>query len=233
MKLEETENLKLQFVNNIQTTTSQINNINESDTELSKKLLTFRTSTRKTQVLMKNQNHLSKKWGNYCRPYIALLNEDKNNKITKINHNKNIHSNNSSDKLLPNNSNYSRQQSPYNAIYSGRSPYQRNSRSFSQNRYSRSHSRNNYSRSNSNQPEFSFNTSSHSNSRNSNHSNNRSRNSSFNRYRNFSNDMNRIYLNNRNPRYQNNRSCDYSNNRSKYSSYQNRSRDHSQNRNSS
>ena len=37
MKLEETENLKLQYVNNIQTTTSQINNINDSDTELSEK----------------------------------------------------------------------------------------------------------------------------------------------------------------------------------------------------
>ena len=38
MKLEETENLKLQFVNNIQTTTSQINNINDSDTELFEKI---------------------------------------------------------------------------------------------------------------------------------------------------------------------------------------------------
>ena len=37
-KLEETENLKLQYVNNIQTTTSQINNINDSDTDLSKKI---------------------------------------------------------------------------------------------------------------------------------------------------------------------------------------------------
>ena len=38
MKLEETENLKLQNVNNIQTTTSQINNTNDSDTELSEKI---------------------------------------------------------------------------------------------------------------------------------------------------------------------------------------------------
>ena len=38
MKLEETENLKLQYVNKIQTTTSQINNINDSDTDLSKKI---------------------------------------------------------------------------------------------------------------------------------------------------------------------------------------------------
>ena len=38
MKLEETENLKLQYVKNIQTTTSQINNINNSDTGLSEKI---------------------------------------------------------------------------------------------------------------------------------------------------------------------------------------------------
>ena len=38
MKLEETENLKLQYVNNYQTTTTQINNINNSDTDLSEKI---------------------------------------------------------------------------------------------------------------------------------------------------------------------------------------------------
>ena len=38
MKLEETENLKLQYVNNIQTATSQINNINDSDTDLFQKI---------------------------------------------------------------------------------------------------------------------------------------------------------------------------------------------------
>ena len=32
IKLEEQENLKLQYVNNIQTTTSQLNNINDYDT---------------------------------------------------------------------------------------------------------------------------------------------------------------------------------------------------------
>ena len=36
--------------------------------------------------------------------------------------NDNIHNNNSSEKPLPNNSNYSRQQSPYNTNYRGRSP---------------------------------------------------------------------------------------------------------------
>ena len=38
MKPEETESLKLQYVNNIQTTTSQINNINDCDTVLSEKI---------------------------------------------------------------------------------------------------------------------------------------------------------------------------------------------------
>ena len=69
--------------------------------------------------------------------------------------NKKIYSNNSSGKPLPGNSNFSRNKSPYNSSYRGRSPEQRISRNFSQNRYSRSNSqnnqnRNNYSRSNSN-----------------------------------------------------------------------------------
>ena len=38
MKLEETENLKQEFVNNIQITTSQINHIHDSDTELSEQI---------------------------------------------------------------------------------------------------------------------------------------------------------------------------------------------------
>ena len=56
--------------------------------------------------------------------------------------NKNIHSSNSSEKQLPNSSNHSRNQSPYNCYYRGRSPDKRNSRKTSQKRYSRSHSRN-------------------------------------------------------------------------------------------
>ena len=40
--------------------------------------------------------------------------------------NKNIHSNNISRKPLPNSSNYSKNQSPYNSNYRGRSPNQRN-----------------------------------------------------------------------------------------------------------
>ena len=38
MKLEETENLKSQYVNNINTTTSQMNNFHDSDTELAEKI---------------------------------------------------------------------------------------------------------------------------------------------------------------------------------------------------
>ena len=45
--------------------------------------------------------------------------------------NKNIHTNNNSGKPLPNNSNYSRQQSPYNPNYRGRLPNQKNSQNFS------------------------------------------------------------------------------------------------------
>ena len=153
--------------------------------------------------------------------------------------NKNIRSNNSSGKPLPNNSNFSRNQSPYNSSYRGRSPEQRNSRNFSQNRYSRSNSqnnqyRNNYSRSNSNRTEF-FDTRSHSNSRNRHYSNDRLRNSSYNRNRNYSNNRNRSYSKNRNQHYQNNNSRNNSCNRSNYqrnnNNYYNKSRNKSQNRN--
>ena len=80
--------------------------------------------------------------------------------------NKKVYSNNSSGKPLPSIQNYSRNKSPYNSSYRGRSPEQRNSRNFSQNRYSRSNSRNNYPRSLSNSTQFVSASSSHSNSRN-------------------------------------------------------------------
>ena len=54
---------------------------------------------------------------------------------------KNIHSNNSSEKSFPDKNHTSRQQSPYRNNYRGRSPNQRNSRSFSRSRYTRSHSK--------------------------------------------------------------------------------------------
>ena len=67
MKLEETENLKLQYVNSIQTNTTHINNIHYSDVDLSKKI------TENLNIYEKNQNFKSKpsfkKWCNYCRRY--------------------------------------------------------------------------------------------------------------------------------------------------------------------
>ena len=149
-----------------------------------------------------------KKCCNYCRRYghstaeCRQKQQDNQNKLQKHEEtnksfyqymekdqnlpNKNIHKNNSSGKPLLGNSNYSRNQSPYNSSYRCRSPEQRNSRNFSQNRYSRSNSqnnqkRNNYSRSNSNTTESNSASSSLSNPRNRHYSNNRSRNSSYDR----------------------------------------------------
>ena len=143
--------------------------------------------------------------------------------------NKNVYSNNSSGKPLPNNTNYTRNQSPYNSSYRGRSPERRNTQNSSQNHYNRPNSRNNYSRSNSNTTHFVSRSNSQSNTRNKNYSNNQSRNSSYNRNRNYSN--------NRNQNYPNNPSRNNSYNRSNYhrsnDNYQNRSRNNSQNRNSS
>ena len=84
MKLEETENLQLQYVNNNQTTTTQINNIHNSDTDLSEKI---------TEILNINENYPNlkgkpsfKKWCNYCRRYgHSIVNADKNSKTIKIN----------------------------------------------------------------------------------------------------------------------------------------------------
>ena len=59
MKLEETENLKLQYVNRIETNTTHINNIQESDTDLVEKI-TEKHSNFKGKPSFK-------KWCNYCR----------------------------------------------------------------------------------------------------------------------------------------------------------------------
>ena len=260
MKLEETENLKLQYVNRIETNTTHINIIQESDTDLIEKI------TRTLNIYDQKPNFKGKpsfkKWCNYCRRYGHSIAEcrqkqqDNRNKPQKHKEpnksfcqymkknqnlpNKKIYSNNSSGKPLPNNSNYSTSQSPYNSSYRGRSPKRRNSRNFSQNRYSRLNSQNNqnnYSRSNSNTTEFVSASSSHSNPRNNHYSNNRSRNSSYNRNRNYSHSRNRNYSNNGNQNYSNNRSMNNSYNRLNYhrsnDNYQNRSRNNSQNRNSS
>ena len=215
MKLEETENLKLQYVNRIETNTTHMNNIQESDTDLIEKI---------TEILKIYEKHPNfkgkpsfKKWCNYCRRYGHSISEcrqkqrDNQNKPQKYKEpnksfyqymkkdqnllKKNIYSNNSSGKPLPSNSNYTRNQSPYNSSYRGRSPKRGNTRNFSQNRYNRSNSQNNqnnYSRSTSNTTEFVSGSSSQSNPRNRHYSNNQSQNSSYNRKRNYSH--NKLFL---------------------------------------
>ena len=224
MKLEETENLKLQYVNRIETNTTNINNIQDSDTDLVEKI---------TEILNIYEKHPNfkgkpsfKKWCNYCRRYGHSISEcrqkqqDNQNKPQKYKEpnksfyqymkkdqslpNKNVYSNNSSGKPLPNNTNYTRTQSPYNSSYRGRSPERRNTQNSSQNHYNRPNSRNNYSRSNSNTTQFV--SRSNSQSRNKYYPNNQSRNSSYNRNRNYSNNRNRSYSNDRNQNYPNNRS---------------------------
>ena len=255
MKLEETENLKLQYVNRIETNTTSINNIQESDTDLVEKI---------TEILNIYEKHPNfkgkpsfKKWCNYCRRYGHSISEcrqkqqDNQNKPQKYKEpnksfyqymkkdqnlpNKTVYSNNSSGKPLPNNTNYTRNQSPYNSSYRGRSPERRNTQNSSQNHYNRPNNRNNYSRSNSNTTRFV--SRSNSQSRNNYYQNNQSRNSSYNRNRNYSNNRNRSYSNNRNQNYPNNQSRNNSYNRSNYNrpnnNYQNRSRNNSQNRHSS
>ena len=85
MKLEETENFKLQYVNNIQTTTTQIYNIHNSDTELSKKITEFLNIYEKNPIL--KVNHHSNNGVTIAEDTdIALLNADKNSKTIKLNH---------------------------------------------------------------------------------------------------------------------------------------------------
>ena len=255
MKLEETENQKLQYVNRIETNTTNINNIQESDTDLVEKITEILNIYEKHPIFKGKPSF--KKWCNYCRRYGHSISEcrqkqqDNQNKPQKYKEpnksfyqymkkdqnlpNKNVYSNNSSGKPLPKNTNYTRNQSPYNSSYRGRSPERRNTQNSSQNHYNRPNSRNNYSRSNSNTTRFV--SRSNSQSRNIYYPNNQSRNSSYNRNRNYSNNRNRSYSNNRNQNYPNNRSRNNSYNRSNYhrsnNNYQNRSRNNSQNRHSS
>ena len=116
MKLGETETFKLQYINNNQTTTSQIKIIHDSDSELAEK----------SKVYEKNPNFIGKqslkKWCNYCRRYGHSIaeyrqkqqdNQNKQQKHREPNKschkymkkdqnlpNKNIHRNNSSRKSL-------------------------------------------------------------------------------------------------------------------------------------
>ena len=73
MELEETENLKLQSVNRIETNTTHINNIQKLDTDLVEKI---------TEILNIYEKHPNfkgkpsfKKWCNYCRRYGHSISE--------------------------------------------------------------------------------------------------------------------------------------------------------------
>ena len=88
MKLEETENLKLQCVNRIETNTTLINNIHDSEVDLTEKI------TETLNIYEKNLSFRSKpsfkKWCEIAEGTVtALPNADKNHKLIKINH-KNI-----------------------------------------------------------------------------------------------------------------------------------------------
>ena len=85
MKLEEAENLKLQCVNKIQTTTTQINNIHNSDTDSSEKITEILNIYRKVQTL--KGNHPLKNGVNIAEGTdTVLLNADKNSETIKTNH---------------------------------------------------------------------------------------------------------------------------------------------------
>ena len=73
MKLEETENLKLQYVNRIETNTTHINNIKESDTDLIEKI---------TEILNIYEKHPNfegkpsfKKWCKFFRRHGHIISE--------------------------------------------------------------------------------------------------------------------------------------------------------------
>ena len=85
MKLEETENLKLQYVNRIETTPTNINNIQESETDLVEKI------TEILNIYKKNPNFKGKPSFKKNGVIIAddtdivFPNVDKNSKTIKIN----------------------------------------------------------------------------------------------------------------------------------------------------
>ena len=87
MKIEETENLKLQYVNRIESNTTHINNIQNSQVDLTEKI------TETLNIYEKNPNFKGKpssKNGVIIAKDtdIVLPNVDKNNRITKTNHKK-------------------------------------------------------------------------------------------------------------------------------------------------
>ena len=85
MKIEETEKLKLQYLNNIQSTTSQINYSHDSDIELAEEFTQF------SNIYEKNSNFKGKpsikKFVHYCCRYGNSIAECKQkNRIIKTNY---------------------------------------------------------------------------------------------------------------------------------------------------
>ena len=67
MKLEEKENLKLQYVNRIETNTTHLSNRQESDVDLTEKITETLNIYEKNPYF--NGDASSKKWCNYYRKY--------------------------------------------------------------------------------------------------------------------------------------------------------------------
>ena len=87
MKLNETEKLKLQYVNNVQTTTSYINHIQDSDNELAEKITQILNIIEKNPYLKVKENFHSKNGVTIAAVTdIALLNADKNNNLNQMDH---------------------------------------------------------------------------------------------------------------------------------------------------
>ena len=83
-KLEKTEKLEKQYLNNIQKTTSQINNIQHCDNDSAKKFTQTLNIYKKHDFYRKNLNQ--KKCNHAVEMNKALPNADKNNKTKQINH---------------------------------------------------------------------------------------------------------------------------------------------------
>ena len=85
MKLEETEKLKLQYVNRIETNTTRINNVQESDTDLIGKITEILNIYAKNIQTLK-ANHLLKKGVIIADDTDTVFpNVDKNSKTIRIN----------------------------------------------------------------------------------------------------------------------------------------------------
>ena len=248
MKLEETDIIKLQYIKHIQTTTSQISNSHDSDTELAEKIIQILNIYEKKQKFKGKPSF--KKWCNYCHRYghtIAEFRQKQQDNQNKL-----------QEHRKPNESFYQYrkkdQNLPKKNIHRSRNHFLITKVSLENNHpkditivedlqtkkiheifhkidivdqtVKNNQYRNNYSRSQSHRSNYSnYNRNcSNSNPQNRFYSNDCSRNSSYKRNTNYSN--------NRNRQYQNNRSRNYSNSRSNFNKYHNRLRDNSQNRNS-